>query len=188
MKVTGRTRSAKALGGQLDYLTRGGRLAAELPNGAQVLGRPGLRDLRDRWLQDTRVLSRSASCPTQSLGVVLSMPAGTPLETVGAAARTWARGHLAPSADYLLVEHRDRGHPHVHVAVRAVQSDGHRLRATPADLQAWREAFAVSLRAEGIEALATPRREKVQRLLAAERAPERPLEQKPEPPRPRRSR
>jgi type IV secretory pathway VirD2 relaxase len=50
--------------------------------------------------------------------------------------------------------HNDTGHLHVHITVGA---DGRRLAPGPADLQHWRERFALELRRLGVEAEATPR-------------------------------
>ena len=54
--------------------------------------------------------------------------------------------------------HTDAGHPHVHLAVRALGEDGVRLNPRKADLDHWRQTFARTLRDRGVEAEATPRR------------------------------
>ena len=164
VRVTGRTRSPAALGAQLSYLTRRGDLPGLHSTGRVLHGQDDMRALRDRWVADNAAYARHPSCPTQSLAVVLSMPAGTPLETVIASVHAWAEKHVAPSTEYFIAPHADRAHPHAHVALRAVQRDGYRVRASRADVQAWRETFADSLRERGITAEATPQREKLERL------------------------
>lgn len=164
IRVTGRTRSPAALGAQLSYLTRQGDLPGLHSTGRVLHGRDDMRALRDRWVADNAAYARHPSCPTQSLAVVLSMPAGTPLDTVIASVHAWAEQHIAPNTEYLIAPHVDRAHPHAHVALRAVQRDGYRVRASRADVQAWRETFAADLRERGITAEATPQREKLERL------------------------
>ena len=159
VKITGRSRGVVHLKQHLDYITRNGRLQAELQDGSKVETRADLRALHDDWLAANILGEHGGHRPgaAQSVGIILSMPEGTPPDRVHDAARGWARTTLH-NHDWLLVRHDDRGHPHVHVTVRAVGPTGKRLTASPADLQRWREAFARELRRVGIEAEATPRK------------------------------
>lgn len=166
VRVTGRTKSVRTLGAQLLYNARAGHLDAEHSSGRVLHGKEDLHVLRDRWAEENGVLARHPSCPTQSLGVVLSMPAGTDAAAVRAATVAWAHQHLTPRTEWLATVHHDRAHPHAHVAIRAVQDDGRRIAASPAEVQQWRESFARGLQSLGIEAHATPRREKMERLLS----------------------
>ncbi|MGG5889492.1 relaxase/mobilization nuclease domain-containing protein [Falsiroseomonas sp. HC035] len=162
VKITGRSRGIVHLKSHLDYLTRNGRLEAETQDGQQVPNRAALRELHDDWLMANALMERDRGVrvgpeKAQSVGIILSMPAGAPPDRVQDAARVWARETFGDRHDWLMVRHDDRDHPHVHVTVRAVGSDGRRLVAGPADLQAWRERFAAELRRLGVEAEATPR-------------------------------
>lgn len=159
VKITGRSRGVVHLKQHLDYITRNGRLQAELQDGSKVETRADLRALHDDWLAANILGERGGHRPgaAQSVGIILSMPEGTPPDRVHDATRSWARATLTDH-DWLLVRHDDRGHPHVHVTVRAVGPTGKRLTAGPADLQRWRETFARELRRVGIEAEATPRK------------------------------
>ena len=174
VKVTGRSRGIAGLKSHLDYITRNGRLEGETNDGVPVQDRADFRRLHDDWLLANAVTARSRTNPlaAQSVGVILSMPRGTPGDRVYDAARTWAHDTFGDRHEWLLVRHDDKGHPHVHVTVRAVGSDGRRLAPGPADLQQWRERFAQELRRLGVAAEATPRqaRGKVQRS-AAHRSP-----------------
>lgn len=158
VKITGRSRGTVHLKQHLDYITRNGKLLGETQDGTTIESRADLRALHDDWIAGNALTERSKPNPTaaQSVGVILSMPAGTPPDRVHEAARTWARESL-PNNDWLLVRHEDKDHPHVHLTVRAVGYDGKRLVTGPADLQRWRETFARELRRLGIEAEATPR-------------------------------
>lgn len=160
VKITGRTRGrAGHLKSHLDYITRNGRLPSETQHGQRITDRDGLRALHDDWLLANAAQSRSRSGAnaTQSVSVILSMQPGTPPDRVEAAARTWARETFGDKYDWLMARHDDTDHPHVHVAVRAVGSDGLRLAPGPGDLQQWRERFARELRRLGVQAEATPR-------------------------------
>lgn len=179
VRVSRRTKSVRAMGSQFLYLTRNAALTGEHSNGRMLHGVDDLRDLRDRWAR-TNAAYAISQAPTQTLGVVLSMPPGTPLVAVVDAARAWAQEHLSPRTEWFMVPHADQAAPHVHVAVRSVQNDGRRISASPAEVQAWRVAFADGLQAQGIEADATPRREKVERILARQQEPEIRLETAPQ--------
>jgi hypothetical protein len=54
------------------------------------------------------------------------------------------------------VLHTDQEHPHVHLVVSAHRKEGGRLNIRKADLRRYREQFAQQLRAQGVEANATP--------------------------------
>ncbi|NPD70342.1 relaxase/mobilization nuclease domain-containing protein (plasmid) [Lichenicola cladoniae] len=158
VKITGRSRGIVHLKQHLDYITRNGRLLGETQDGTKIATRADVRELHDDWLVANALTERGKPNPkaAQSVGVILSMRAGTPPDRLHEAARTWARESL-PNNDWLMVRHEDKDHPHVHVTVRAVGYDGRRLVTGPADLQRWRETFARELRRHGIEAEATPR-------------------------------
>ena len=160
VKLTGRARGAAGhLLAQFDYITRNGTLPAETQDGERITGRARLMTLQDDWLLANAAGGRSRAGPNaaQSVALTLSMPPGTPSDRVEAAARRWARDTFAGTHDWVMARHDDTGHPHVHITVRAVGSDGRRLAPGPADLQRWRERFARELRRLGVEAEATPR-------------------------------
>lgn len=160
VKLTGRARGvAGHLLAQFDYITRNGTLPAETHDGERITERARLLALHDDWLLANAVdaRGRDAANAAQSVALTLSMPPGTPPDRVEAAARRWAQDSFAGTHDWVMVRHNDTGHPHVHIAVRAVGVDGRRLAPGPADLQHWRERFARELRRLGVEAEATPR-------------------------------
>lgn len=160
VKLTGRARGvAGHLLAQFDYITRNGTLPAETHDGERITERARLLALHDDWLLANAVddRGRDAANAVQSVALSLSMPPGTPPDRLEAAARRWAQDTFAGTHDWVMVRHNDTGHPHVHIAVRAVGVDGRRLAPGPADLQHWRERFARELRRLGVEAEATPR-------------------------------
>jgi type IV secretory pathway VirD2 relaxase len=158
VKVTGRTGNPGTLRAHLDYISRNGALELEDRDGAILEGRREVKNLADDWntlaLADSR---RRVNTPF-SVSVVLSMPANTDALKVRDAARAFARETFADRFDYVFALHTDAGHPHVHLAVRALGDRGERLNPRKADLDAWRQSFAQALRDRGIDAEATPRR------------------------------
>jgi type IV secretory pathway VirD2 relaxase len=158
VKVTGRTKDHGTLRAHLDYISRNGALELEDRDGSILEGRREVKALADDWsalaLADSR---RRANTPF-SVSVVLSMPANTDAAKVRDAARAFAQETFADRFDYVFALHTDAGHPHVHLAVRALGDGGERLNPRKADLEAWRQSFARALRDRGIEAEATPRR------------------------------
>ncbi len=158
VKVTGRTRDAGTLRAHLGYISRNGALELEDRDGAILEGRRDVKDLADDWSALATADSRRRSNTPFSVSVMLSMPAGTDAIKVRDAARSFARETFGDRFDYVFALHTDAGHPHVHMAVRALGDRGERLNPRKADLQAWRQTFARALRDRGIEAEATPRR------------------------------
>lgn len=158
VKVTGRTRDAAHLGSHLSYITRNGQLPAEGRDGWEIAGRGEVADLARDWSAPEMLDSRRRRDSPLSVGLILSMPAGTDALTLRDAARAFAADEFAGTHDYVLVLHTDTAHPHVHLTVRARADRGPRLNPKKADLEAWRQLFAEKLRERGVEAEATPRR------------------------------
>lgn len=158
VKVTGRTRDPGHLRAHLDYISRNGELELEDRDGSILEGRREVKDLADDWSALALTDSRRRTNTPFSVSVVLSMPANSDAVNVRDAARAFARETFADRFDYVFALHTDAGHPHVHLAVRALGDHGERLNPHRADLEAWRQTFAQALRDRGVEAEATPRR------------------------------
>jgi len=158
VKVTGRTRDAAHLAAHLLYVTRNGQLVAEDRDGLPIEGRQEVLDLARAWSAETLMDSRHRANTPISVAIILSMPAGTDAIHLRDAARAFARETFEDRFEYVLALHTDTAHPHVHLTVNALGSDGERLGPRKADLEAWRQTFARCLRDRGIAAEATPRR------------------------------
>lgn len=158
VKITGRTKDVPHLIAHLAYITRDGQLSVETEEGIVLTGREGLRDLQSRWVDDVVLDTRRRSDATLSLNLILSMPPGTEPTKVRDAVRAFALGAFDRQYDFAFVQHEDEAHPHIHLTVRALGHDGHRLNPRKADLHRWREQFAAELRLRGVAAEATPRR------------------------------
>lgn len=165
VKITGGGKGMKAIQAHMRYISRLGKdqaggkgqtIELEDENGNVIKGKQGLVDLAQDWRLAGGYIPDD-SHRREAFNIILSMPEGTPPQTVKDAARAFAQetfeGHK-----WVMVLHTDTKSPHVHLAVRAERWDGYRLNPRKADLQRWRERFAARLQDRGINALATPAR------------------------------
>lgn len=178
IKVTGGGKSISAIKKHLDYISRNGKVDLENERG-EILGQGGAKEIRDDWQDSGYPLPADEGTKRESFNVVLSMPHGTDPQAVLSSARAFAQEEFTRH-QYALALHdgREDDHlagakggkntkkkapnPHVHICVKAVDLDGHRLNPRKADLQRWREKFAEKLIERGIEANATPRHQRGQ--------------------------
>jgi predicted transcriptional regulator len=155
----------KAVGRHLSYLSRNGEVEIETDDGRHLSGEGIEQELLEDWDLDLEEARRTRELrsrpgivkPKLAHKVVLSMPAGTPVEGLLRAARTFARETFGTQHRYAMVLHTDEPHPHVHMVVKAVSEQGVRLNIRKATLREWRREFARHLRAQGISANATDR-------------------------------
>ena len=158
VKITGRTRDGEHLKRHLDYISRNGALMLEGPDGERLQGRAEVRAVAEDWSAELAIEPGRRKDSPVSLSVVLSMPAGTEPHRLQDAARAFAAATFGERFPYVFALHDEGRHPHVHLTVRMLGRDGERLNPRKADLQAWREGFAKTLRDRGVPAEATPRR------------------------------
>ena len=162
VKISGGGKGMKAVAAHFRYIARqgkpevGGRglsLDLEDERGNKITGADAIKDLQYDWRMAGSYIP-DESHRKEVFNIVLSMPAGTDpkmvLDSVRAFAKETFGGHK-----YVFVLHDDTDSPHVHLAVRTERNDGHRLNPRKADLQKWRERFAVKLQDRGISAVAT---------------------------------
>ena len=161
VKVTGCARGFRGLKEHLAYITRNGKLAGERENGERIEGTTEVRDLAEEWWADGAGRRKSTR---DTINLILSMPPGTDPKAVAEAARAFAQKTFGGDYDYLLAHHnhdtdpKRPENPHAHLTIKTRGRQGQSLNPRKADLQAWREGFAVELRARGVIAEATPRR------------------------------
>ena len=176
VKVTGGGRDTGTAQAHINYIDRQGQLDVLTDEGDVLIGKAVSQLLVEDWKLDTIIKQRHRQTPLPGEkdkraklvhNIVLSMPKGTPPAAVLAAAQRFARENFALSHRYAMVLHdpaTDPKHektesgknPHVHLVVKAVSESGERLYIRKDTLQTWREQFAQALRAQGIEANATP--------------------------------
>lgn len=155
VKISGASKDFNRLCKHVEYISRNGEVELQDEHGYILSGKKVAIDKIENWKNDQDIPYEHGT-KREAFHVVLSMPAGTSRDKVRQAANEFARdvfrGH-----EYLMAEHRDEAHSHVHILVKAVGEDDKRLNPRKKDLQAWRETFAVKLHDQGIEANATKR-------------------------------
>lgn len=157
VKISGGGKNMRQIKAHMDYISRNGDVELEDENGQTYHGKEDVRDVRDAWAKGKIGIPEHGEGRKEAFNIVLSMPPGTDRRAVKDAARAFAAAEF-DNHQYVFAAHDDEKHPHVHLTVKAMNKDGVRLNPRKADLQHWRELFAEKLRAEGIEANATPRR------------------------------
>lgn len=157
VKISGGGKSMRHIKAHMDYISRNGTVEIEDENGNLHLGKEDVRDVRDSWAHGKARIPAEEGTRREAFNIVLSMPPGTSRQAVKDAARAFAAERFG-NHQYVFAAHDDEKHPHVHLAVKAVDKNGVRLNPRKADLQQWREHFAETLREQGVAANATPRR------------------------------
>jgi len=159
------TNNMAAVRRHLAYIGRQGALDLETDDGEILRGKRVGDDLLADWdleLDEYRgradlTGTRGKPAPKLVHKVMFSMPAGTSPDKVLGAVQNFCREEFALKHRYVLALHTDEPHPHVHVVIKAVSEDGHRLHIRKDTLRAWRAEFARHLRTLGVPANATPR-------------------------------
>jgi hypothetical protein len=151
----------------IQYLDRGGELVIETDDGEPLKGKGAALALLEDWgldLDEKRPTAdlkpwwgKGKKHPKLVQKILFSMPAGTPPKKVLAAVKNFAREEFGAKHRYAMVLHTDEPHPHVHMVVRAMGSDGRRLNIRKDTLREWRREFARHLREQGVAANATER-------------------------------
>lgn len=157
VKISGGGKNMQRIKAHMDYISRNGEVEIEDENGDIHQGKEAVRDVRDAWAKGKIGIPYDGEKRKEAFNIVLSMPPGTDRQAVKDAARAFAKDQFG-NHQYIFAAHEDEKHPHVHLAVKAVDHDGVRMNPRKGDLQFWREQFAEKLREQGIEANATPRK------------------------------
>jgi hypothetical protein len=165
VKISGGARTIRGVGRHLDYIGREGRGDVEADDGERLQGKGFERALLEDWDLDLeehrrhteRAIAAGRKPPKLVHNVVFSMPKGTPPQKVLRAVQVFAQEKFAPKHRYVMALHVDRGHPHVHMVIKALSEQGGRLYIRPHTLREWRRDFAQCLRDLGVEANATER-------------------------------
>lgn len=160
VKITNKASTAQGMGAvrrHLRYISRNGQVELEDQNGDRIASSEAVRDLARSWQLGGWGIPET-SHRREVFNVLLSMPPGTNRQVVRNAVRDFAAIEFGDGRPYVFAAHDDEAHPHVHLSVQVRGPDGRRLNPRKQDLRRWRERFAEQLRANGVEANATPRR------------------------------
>jgi hypothetical protein len=172
VKITpGAPRGMRQIKRHLDYISRKGEIPLEDQEGNVLLGKEALQSLRDDWQYGGAFIGDEEGKLREAFHVVFSMPEGTDELAVKRAVRDFAAKEFA-GHQYVMAMHtfdtdpdpEPSRHPHVHLAVKARNDEnGRRLNPRKEVLVRWREGFAEALNANGIEATATKRLQRLKR-------------------------
>ena len=152
VKVMGRSKTAKGVTAHLDYIGREGEVVLVDQDG-EVVAPDLIAEIAKDW-GDAALSGPRAS--TKAVAITFSMPEGTDPRAVRLAVEGTVRGEIGGNNDYILAQHTDTAHPHVHLLIRGQGRDGTTYNPRPDDLHRLREGFRRELNARGIEAEATP--------------------------------
>jgi MobA/VirD2-like, nuclease domain len=164
VKVTGGTRSLRALAAHIAYISHNGEIELVSDRGERV-SQDAQKEFLATWHLElsagqyrSKPAARSRASGIKLVhNVVLAMPAGTPPEKVLAAAKNFAREKFARHR-YVMALHTHQRNPHVHLVVKAEREmERGRLHIDKAMLREWREDFARLMCEQGIAANATSR-------------------------------
>lgn len=150
-------KSARALKGHFDYISRGGILPLLDREGMHLKGRPALEEMAKDWASADAADSRRRPNAVLARPLIVTAPPGSPPRAVFSAAYGFAAAHDGLRHDFVLALHTDRSHPHAHIVFRALGDDGVRLIWDPPDLEMNRRRFAQALRDQGLEVDASSR-------------------------------
>ncbi len=159
IQVNRQTEGAR-VSAHLEYISRNGKIELETGLGDILTGKSATAGLYADWMQnhdEDRANALATDRTRITTSIVFSMPGNTNASAVKDAVRALAAREFGGRHDYVMAQHTDTKHPHVHLTVRTVGHDGVKLNLRKADLQHLRDAFAAKLRQRGIDAESTPR-------------------------------
>lgn len=156
VKITGFSKGAKSVYGNLTYVSRNGSVELETDSGRVLLGAEEVKEYFQDWKAELGV-QKGFKDRRDSMHIVLSMPPGTEENAVKDAVRDFAKEQFDGKHEYVFALHTDEKHPHCHLIVKYRDFDGNRPSHGPEDIQKWREIFADKMEEYGVMANATPR-------------------------------
>lgn len=157
VKITGSSSGMKTVKHHLEYISRNGEVELVNESGQSINGLAELRGLRDQ-LKASQIPEESKK--REFIHVIFSMPPGTGEKAVREAVAEFCQEEFA-NRRYVMAQHDDTDHSHVHVCVATRdfdRADEARLNPRKDDLFRWRQGFADKLREQGVEAAASERR------------------------------
>lgn len=152
------SKGMKGIRSHVDYISRNGQIELEDRDSNPINGKKAINQFLNGW-KNLDIPEKSKY--REALNVVLSMPPGTHPGAVKNAAKAFAREQFEHH-EYLLAQHTDQAHPHVHICVLMRDDSGKRMNPRKNDLFEWRVRFAEKLREEGVVCAATRRQHRGQ--------------------------
>ncbi|MDQ1817756.1 relaxase/mobilization nuclease domain-containing protein [Massilia sp. CCM 9210] len=157
VKITGSSKGMKTVKNHLEYISRNGQVELVDETGHSIKGLAEVRGLREQ-LKASQIPDEGKK--REFLHVMFSMPPGTSEKAVRDAVAQFCQEEFS-NRRYVMAQHHDTDHSHVHVCVSTRdidRADEARLSPRKDDLFRWRQGFADKLREQGVDAAASERR------------------------------
>lgn len=154
VRVVGHAYNAHQIQQGLIGISKGGTVELEDERGFITKGEDEVFDLARDWSQDQGKRRKNSRYTTN---ILMSIQAIIDPSDVKDAVREFAKQQFSKNHQYVMALHTDTDSPQVHLTVKNLGYDGHRLHVKKGDPQKWRELFAVELGRLGIKAKATLR-------------------------------
>ena len=157
VKITGSSAGLKSVKHHLEYISRNGQVELTSEAGESIKGLAELKGFREQ-LKASQI--PEVSPKREFIHVLFSMPPGTDEKSVREAVAQFCQEEFS-NRQYVMAQHDDTDHSHVHVCVSTRdmdRADEARLSPRKNDLFRWRQGFADKLRELGVDAAASERR------------------------------
>lgn len=158
LKITGSSNDISKISSHINYISRNGEVEVRNQEGDILSGKEELKNELDAW--KSLGITNESGKNRESLHIILSMPKGTNPKGLLRAVNNFAQQEL-PDNNYLYAQHLDTENPHVHLCVSIRDMKGNRLNPRKEDIANWRKIFAEKLREQGIDAVATTRKQRM---------------------------
>lgn len=158
VKITGSSKDMSRMSSHINYIARNGDVSLIDQDGQILNGKDEINSIKDQW--SSVGIPEDNGKYREALHIVLSMPPETDAKAMLKAVQNFASQEF-DGHKYIMAQHLDEKHPHVHICLMSKDINGNRINPRKADLQDWREQFSEKLKEQGIESKATKR---IQRL------------------------
>lgn len=150
VKVSSYSKSQSRAEAHASYIMRHDKdvetVPVELSDGSVVIEHEDVCAVIDDWFAQEEIRSNAR----RVVNIVLSSPAGTDVEQLKASVRDFSSSYFQ-AHESMFVIHTDTPNPHAHLSVKTRSHHGEQLRLGRAELKEMKDAYAESLRDNGIE-------------------------------------
>ncbi|MDT8880301.1 relaxase/mobilization nuclease domain-containing protein [Halomonas saccharevitans] len=154
VRVVGHAYNAHQIQQGLIDISKDGAVELEDERGFITKGEDEVCDLAKDWSQDRGKRRKNTRDTTN---IIMSIQAIIDPSDMKNSVREFAKRQFGQNHQYVIALHTDTDNPQVHLTVKNLGYDGHRLHVKKGDPQKWRELFAAELGSQGIKAKATLR-------------------------------
>ncbi|MDN6297532.1 MAG: relaxase/mobilization nuclease domain-containing protein [Halomonas sp.] len=154
VRVDGHAYNAHQIQQDLMDISKDGAVELEDERGFMVKGEAEVCDLARDWSQDQGKRRKNTRDATN---LIMSIQTIIDPSDMKDAVREFAHRQFGQNHQYVIALHSDTESPQVHLTVKNLGYDGHRLHVKQGEPQKWRELLTVELERLGIKAKASIR-------------------------------